>query len=142
MPKLAVLTACNQVLFDEQQAPSMIGVFVALDVLPPPDVEIQTNAMSPKEWVMCSMWLAEDNDIGKEFVHKMKVVSPNGADFGEGSEAFKMMTRSHTVRVHVSGLPVGHQGNIVVNVWLESNGEKVSPKHKYEISIYHRKRGA
>ena len=142
MPKLAVLVACNQVLFDDEVAPSFIGVFVAIDVLPPPDVEILPNAQNPKQWFVCSMWLAEDKDMNQVFTQKVKVTMPNSIVFGEAAEQFKMDRRSHTVKVQIPFMPVGAQGNLAVDVWLESETRKVADVHRYEINIYHRKRTA
>jgi hypothetical protein len=127
-------------LFDDEVAPSFIGVFVALDVLPPPDVEIQPNAVNPKPWVVCTMWLAEDKDINQTFTQKVKITLPNGDVFGEAAEQFKMDRRSHTVKVQIAFVPVGIQGNLAVDVWLESETIKVADVHRYEINIYHRKR--
>jgi hypothetical protein len=142
VPKLAVLVACSQVLFDEQLAPSLIGVFTALDVMPPPNEDILPNAMTVKQWVVCTMWLAEDEDLGKTFVQKLKVIAPNGMTFGEAAEEFKMDKRSHTLHINVAALPVGLEGSIFVEVWLESNHIKIAQVHKYEIIILHRKRVA
>jgi hypothetical protein len=140
VPKLAVLVACNQVLFDDEMAPSFIGVFTALDVLPPPNEEIQPNAMTPRPWFVCSMWLAEDGELGKTFTQKVRIINPKGVQFGEASEQFKMDKRSHTLKIQVPALPVGIEGSLAVNVWLESDGRKSGNVHKYEIVILHRKR--
>lgn len=140
MPRLAVFVACSDLLFDDQTSPTMVGVFAALDALPPPDGEIQLNAMSPKPWIVCTMWLADEKELGKTYTQKIKIFTPDGIGFGEGAESFVMNTRSHTVRINVNGMPVGRQGNVLVNVWLELDGEKVTDTRKYEINILHRKR--
>ena len=137
MPKPAVLAACRQVLLDEEQTPSLIGVFAAIDVLPPAGVEIQHNAINPNPWVLCSMWLADEGDMNKRFTHKVKMTLPDGIEFGQASEEFTMVSRVHTITVRVPMLPVGVQGNLTVDAWVESDTKKVA-ENKYRISISHR----
>lgn len=135
-----MLAACSEVLSDDRDTPSLIGVFAGLDVLPPPNSEIQPNALSPKSWVMFSLWLAESNDIGREFTQKMQITTPDGVGFGESSQEFKMTALTHTLKIAINGMPVGMPGKLTVEVWVESHQLKVTDKHRYEITIQHSKK--
>ncbi len=139
MPRLAVLAACHDVLIDDESNPTLVGVFCALDVTLPKGTDIPRNALTPKKWCVLSMWLAADSDLGRTFIQKMQIFLPDGNEFGGGSEEFTLSKRSHTMKMRVSGFPIGVQGEVVIKLWLESLATKVTAVHEYRIHINHLK---
>ena len=139
MPKLALLAACDNVLLDDDQNPTLVSVFCALDAANQGGGEIPNNALAPKIWFVLSMWFAEQNEIGKSFTQKIQIVLPDGSEFGSGSEEFTMVKRSHTLKIRVVGLPIGYEGKITVKAWLESLNTHISDTHEYEIDIRHKR---
>lgn len=137
MPRLAVFAACNDVLFDDQANPSLINVFIALEVAHPRDIQVDKKSMAPRPWSVFTMWRAEKDDIGKQFTQKVLVLTPDGEEFGHGSESFTMEKVAHSVRIKVAGFPVGIEGEVIVKVWLEVNGKRVSHFKKQYINVHH-----
>jgi hypothetical protein len=137
--KLETIAACNDVLLDEQNNPTLVSIFCALDTAHAQGATIDAGAIAPREWKIVTLWLADETDLGKTFTQKTVVMAPNGKEFGNASSDFTAAARSHNIRQNVSGLPVGVEGSIVISVWLESGKKKISDVYKYEISIRHRK---
>jgi hypothetical protein len=137
--KLETIAACNDVLLDEQNNPTLVSVFCALDTAHAQGAKIDAGAIAPREWKIVTVWLADEADLGKTFTQRTKVMAPDGKEFGNASSDFKVAARSHNIRQNVIGMPVGVEGNIVISVWLEAENKKVSELYKYEISIRHRK---
>jgi hypothetical protein len=134
-----VLAACSEMLTDEQGNASLISVFSALDVVFPENTEITSRALAPKPWKVVTIWNVEESELGKEYIHRLEIFTPDGEEFGNDSTLFITKTRSHNIRLSIPGLPIGVEGNIVLKAWLELLGLRSTPVHTYEISIRHRK---
>jgi hypothetical protein len=140
LPRLTLFGAGSDVLLDDEQNPSLISAFCALDIGTANNAEIPENAVGPKQWMVLSMWLTESaEEIGKTFTHQLIIIAPNGKEFGNATEKITMDKRSHTVKMRVNGMPIGVEGRMIVKVWLESDGRKVTSVYEYPIDLRHLK---
>jgi hypothetical protein len=129
--------ACNEVLLDDHNNPSLISVFIAMEAAHNQGEPIGAKSMAPKNWTVFTMWLAEEGDIGKNFTQKLVIETPNGIEFGTNTEDFTMDKAAHTIRTRVAGFPIGIEGNIVMRVWIEVAGKRISRIRKSRINVKH-----
>lgn len=137
MPELMHFVACSEVLLDDYDNPSLISVFLALEVADKKGEPIDPKSMAPKTWTAFTMWLAEPGDIGKTFTQKLVIETPNGIEFGTNTENFTMTKAAHTIRTRVAGFPIGVEGNVVMKVWIEVAGKRISRIRKSRINVKH-----
>jgi len=135
--KLIAFVACETVLSDERNNPSLISVFSALDIGHVAGQAISPEAVSPQRWKVFTQWNADEADIGQEFTQKISIAAPDGREFGGAETDFKLETRSHNIKISVEGMPVGVEGNIVMKVWVKSGTKTITEIHTSEISIRH-----
>jgi hypothetical protein len=137
VPDLVHFVACNEVLLDDNNNPSLIGVFIALEAKHNRDEVIDKKSMAPRAWTVFTMWLAEAGDIGKTFTQKLVIETPNGLVFGNNTEVFKMDKAAHTIRTRVAGFPIGVEGDVVMKVWVELSGKRITKIRKSRINVKH-----
>jgi hypothetical protein len=129
--------ACNEVLLDDSDNPSLISVFIALEAMHNKGEAINPKAMGPRNWTVFTMWLAEAGDIGRKFTQKLMIETPAGLDFGNNTEEFTMVKAAHTIRTRVAGFPIGVEGNVLMKVWLEAAGNRITKIRKSRINVKH-----
>jgi len=137
VPELMHFVACNEVLLDDNNNPSLISVFIALEVAHNKSEAIDPKTMASRTWTVFTMWLAEAGDIGKTFTQKLVIETPNGLEFGSNTEVFKMDKAAHTIRTRVAGFPIGIEGNVLMKLWLELSGKRITKIRKSRINVKH-----
>jgi hypothetical protein len=134
MPTLAILAACERVIIDRVGLPSLINIFQRMNVHPVPE-RIPENAVSPISWAIFVLWQHTEDELNKEFIQNVQVVTPDGRIFTSTQTSFKiteaddLQSKNHIV---VLGLPVWSEGFMSVNVWLEG---LETDKHSYLVAI-------
>jgi hypothetical protein len=124
--KLLILTPCNNVLQDPQFGSSLISVFHGINFQVPPDTEVPSNAVIPKEWAVFSKWRLEPDEYGKEYTSRIEIYWPDGAEFTKASVVAQQPTKDGMAFINrMNGFPVGQDGEIRVLQFLESSGEVV-----------------
>jgi hypothetical protein len=139
VPELIHFVACNEVLLDDYNNPSLISVFIALEAKHKKDEEIDPRSMAPRPWTVFTMWLAEDKtDLGKKYTQKLVIETPDGREFGDNTEDFTMVKEAHTIRTKVAGFPVGVEGKVLMKVWIEdAMGTRITKIRKSRINVKH-----
>lgn len=134
MPTLAIVAACERVIIDRVGLPSLINIFQRMNVQPLPD-PIPENAVSPISWAIFVLWQHTEDELNKEFIQHVEVVTPDGKTFTAAQTNFKVtdaddrQSKNHLI---VLGLPVWAEGFISINVWLEGFETE---KHSYLFAI-------
>lgn len=137
MPRLILLAACEKVIIDQNQLPSVIGIFQAmkfqLQGAPLPD-----NAVSPMKWSIFSLWKHTAEENGVQFTQHIEILKPDGEVFGVASRAvFTAQGAEQSqskVFVDVFGLPVGQPGVVKIRTWLENIPNSAG---EYEFLVVH-----
>jgi len=124
---------------DDEQTPTLVGVLGALDAANQTGGEIPKDALAPRIWMVFTLWIAEQGDIGKTFTQKIEIFTPDGKLFGNSQDDFQMSNRSHNVKMRVHGLPIGLEGRIIIKTHLESLATKVTEVHESFIDIRHKR---
>ncbi len=135
MPELNVLCACDRVIIDGKGIPSLINLFQRLD-LQLQDTPLPENAVAPARWFIYSQWQLAPDEVGKDFVQHTKVLKPDGTDFHEATQPFRVDSDIDLqVRTYVefNGMPVGQEGRIRVLTWL---GDEPN-RHEFSLYIKH-----
>jgi hypothetical protein len=137
VPELVHFVACNEVLLDDYENPSLISVFIALEATNVTGEPIPRKSLGPRNWTVFTMWLAEAGDIGKTFTQQLIIETPDGLEFGNNTEKFKMDKAAHTIRTRVAGFPIGVEGNVLMKVWVEVAGKRITRIRKSRINVKH-----
>lgn len=137
MPELMHFVACNEVLLDDYDNPSLISVFLALEATNTKGEPIPPKSIGPRNWIVFTMWLAEAGDIGRTFTQKLVIETPDGIEFGNNTEKFTMAKAAHTIRTRVAGFPIGVEGNVLMKVWLEVAENRITKIRKSRINVKH-----
>ena len=136
MPKLLALIACERVILDKQDMPSLINVFrqMNMQLL---DAPLPEKAISPVRWFVFTLWQNEETDIEKKSTQLLEVVLPNGEIFSSAEQEFRMANADDIqskITLEFNGVPVWQEGVIQVRASLKGSEE---PAHIYKIQIKH-----
>ena len=134
--------ACEKLIVDKGGAHSLINVMSSIDIAisPMPGTpleQIPTNAVMPKEWWIFSMWEADATEVGQEFEQIYQVFWPNGDKLLEGKLKFKPDEKAQYNSFTILGFPVGQQGRVKINTWVESKGSPITEPFTYSIVMKH-----
>ena len=140
MPKLLAFLACEKVIIDQEQNPTLISVLQNVNVvLPPTDSKIPEDAVSPQTWTLFAIWDREPADVGKRFRQRFVVTRPDGEPLPiQGQLDFDVKDELSINYINIIGFPVGRAGTVSVKTWLESlEGSTLSPSYVYPMTVRH-----
>ena len=139
MPKLLVFTACEKIVIDDKNNPSLIMLLNAVTVTPsaPTAKDIPKDAVGPKEWAIYASWEREEGDENKSYTQCLQILWPDGNEFQRHALPFEFTKRNQQNRVQMMGFPIGQLGLLTVNLWLESEGAKVTEVYSRTLEIMH-----
>jgi hypothetical protein len=143
MAKLLSLLACEKVIIDKADVPTVIGVMegVSAALVLPPGAQrpsVPRDAVAPKPWVIFTVWESSKEELGKTFHQKNEIVLPDNLPLEQmkGELPFIAKEPLNFNYVNVQVFPVGLEGKLSVVVWLESdNGKVVFPKTAYPVLV-------
>ena len=137
MPKLLVFTACEKIIIDDNSNPSLIMLLHAVTVTPsaPTAKDIPKNAVTPREWAIYASWEREEGDENKSYAQWLQILWPDGNEFERQALPFTFTKRYQQNRINIKGFPIGQPGLLTVNLWLESEGAKVTEVYSRTIEI-------
>jgi hypothetical protein len=102
--------------------------------------EVAKDAVTPKEWAIFSKWELLTQDRGKEFSQVVQLLWPDGKVFKQNPMKFRVgEKRFHENRLNVLGFPIGQQGEVKINMWLEEDSVRVGELHSYILFVSHSK---
>lgn len=121
MPTLTIIAACEKVIFDRVGIASLINIFQRLNITVA-DTEVPENAVAPLKWCVYTQWRHEPATAGKSYVQRVRVITPAGETFVEGSLPFTIESDTDPYTKHgfdIFGLPMAKEGEFKIQVWLE-----------------------
>jgi hypothetical protein len=136
MPKLIIFAACEKVIIDRAQIPSLIGIFQGLNIQltgePMPE-----KAVTPMRWAIFTCWQHDPEEKGTEFTQYMEVVTPSGEYFIKGETKFKVTEDNDLqgkIVYDLNSIPVHEEGFFTVRVWYDGAPES---KAEYKFFLKH-----
>jgi hypothetical protein len=142
MPRLGSLLVCEKLILDQQQKPTLIAVFQSLSAIVPEGQGIPAGTVSFIAWTIFTEWFFSDEETKKNITQVVDIVSPDGSPTqGLGGrltfEQFAKGGQGSRGYVNLFGMPISQPGFVTVNVWLESDGVKITDVFPYQIKIEH-----
>jgi hypothetical protein len=127
MPRLLLFAPVQKIILDrDENTLSLIG-FIEMLTLPPVSVEAPAppeDAISPMQWAVSAIWLQTDEDEGKQYEQRVRLIKPNGGMTVDGLTPFRMTHRTLRNNVRVNGFPVTPEGDYTLTLELrEADGE-------------------
>ncbi len=137
MLKPYVCVACEKVVLGKDDVASLIGLFSKLMIEVPSGTEIPSNAVTPKEWCVFSIWDIDPGDELKELFLCTKILYPDGSQFANVVKTKMKMEPKRRVQnvVQVPGFPIGQMGDYTILTWIEENEKPVVEPIEFKIGL-------
>lgn len=140
MPKLLLFAPCERVIIDDQGSATLVIILHKIAVFNPKIEELPKDAVAPKEWVVFTLWEPMAEDIGKEFVQVLQTILPDGSEFKKSEMRFRFQEgKRQQNRMLIQGMPVGQDGKLALNTWLEVDSRQVGEVNSYDLTITYSK---
>ena len=137
MAKLLILAACERVIIDQKQVPSLVSIFQNIEFSV--NVPMPENALAPFRWYVFALWRHTPDEAGKTFTQRISVISPNGVEFAKAEAAYTLAADDLYGKntTEIFGVPIAHAGEMSVNVYLNDEAE---PRGSYFFTVRHQKK--
>jgi hypothetical protein len=135
-----IIAACSKVLIDANGNATLIEILHTLSFSVVKNVALPPNAAAPKEWSFFTMWEAELEDLDKPHIQIVQILLPDGTEFTTGKISVKLESADklvHQTTVNILGFPIGKEGAVTINTWLELNDKKISETYSYKLNVKH-----
>jgi hypothetical protein len=142
MPRLGSFIVCEKIIIDQQQKPTLISLFQAITALVPEGQTMPKDTIGATPWAIFCEWFFDRNELAKSFEQVVEVLFPDGSPAPiRGRLILKEISQDQGTRAYVNmfGMPMAQTGFVTVNVWIESNAERVTDIFSYRIKIDHTK---
>jgi len=74
-----------------------------------------------------------------EFSQVIQILWPNKSEFLKRSVQFRFQGhQKHSVLMNVSGFPIGQIGEVIVNMWLERDSQRIGEIHSWAVEVEHK----
>jgi hypothetical protein len=136
MPKLILFVACEKVIIDHQQLPSLINIFQRMQIKLP-DAPLPEKALSPVRWDAFALWQHTEEEVGRKFTQRIEALTPDGEKFLEAKVVFGAVNNEDLQSKNtfqLFGIPINQEGKIRVITWL---GDDENPVGEYYFSMKH-----
>jgi hypothetical protein len=145
MPKLILFAVCEKVILDGLSNASIINVLHGIEAASaqqgPIIGPIPKNAVAPAPWSIYAIWKPAPGDAAKEFSEKIEILWPDRSAFNTITAPVKFeASRNHQSTVNMVGFPVGQVGDVTINMWLESDGNRIGETSSWTITVTHKPR--
>lgn len=124
--KLLIFTPCEKVLQDARSGHSLINVFNELKIQVPPNTELPSDAVIPKEWAIFTKWELDAEDEGKECASVLRILWPDGKVWAEQTLSAPPTKGVLSFMVQLQGFPFGQNGKLRVVNSLRSGDFPIS----------------
>jgi hypothetical protein len=147
MPRLGSLLVCEKLIVDQQNKPTLISLFQSISALVPQGQEVPKDMIAGTPWtIFCEWFFTDEEEMARPFDQVVEVMLPDGSPsplrgrltFQEKDKSGQG-TRSY---VHMFGMPVAQVGFLTINVWLESDSQRVTDIFPYLIKVEHSQQSA
>jgi hypothetical protein len=141
MPEIIALLPCEKVVVDiETKNPTVISVLTKFNIQILEGQVLPDDAVAPKEWAVFTMWRPSDEEVGQSFTQVMTISSPSGKPAPEKlpiNVTFEEKGANGIVVARTNGLPIGKSGHVVIRVWLEQHGQRVTEDREARFEVAH-----
>lgn len=141
MPRLGSFLVCEKVIQDQLGKPTLIALFQKVSAVVPKGQEMPKEAIAGIGWSFFTEWFFSEDEMGKSYQQALEVLLPDGTPTPIKGRLAVTVPPSKYVGarcfVNTVGVPVSQAGFVSVNVWIESDSEKVTEVFSYPIQIEH-----
>lgn len=140
--RLIASLPCEKIITDAKGTPSLITILTEVEVGPIPAEGLPANAVAPTPWWVYTLWEGDESDKGIENVQNIVIYWPDGKEFAKNAAAFKIWTPEkptlkHSISAQFIGFPLGQQGDVKIQIWIERNEALVGEVHEYTFTVKH-----
>jgi hypothetical protein len=140
MPKLVLFAACEKVIVDQQNLPSLISLLQELKVqVPETGATPPANTNAAIKWDVLALWERTADDAGKHYEQRIVLFNPAGEPTGvTGVSSIEVGAAAtmHRNIATIAGFPIGAAGRYTLRLWLSENGqESQQPVAEYSINV-------
>jgi hypothetical protein len=143
MPRLGSFLICEKIIVDQQQKPTLISIFQSIAALVPEEQQLPKDIIGGAQWAIFCEWFFAEEELNKNFEQVVEVLLPDGSPSPiRGRLSFRDLAKDgQGTRTYVNmfGMPISQVGFLSINVWIESNTERVTDIFTYRIKIEHTK---
>ncbi len=139
MPKLLVFAVCEKVLIEDRGTANLIRIFDELTATIKEGTKVPKDAVGPTEWAIFTKWKKMPGDDDKEFVEVVQALWPDKTEFKRLDVPFRFPPdkSGQQLRREIVGFPVGQQGDVTLNMWLEMDSQRMGEIHTWTLNIKH-----
>lgn len=140
MPRLLVFAACDRILIDDSGIPSLISIVDEFTLTIKGDTKIGRDAVGPTQWAIYTKWEKTSGDDDKEFVQIIQALWPDKSEFKRIKAPFRFQSdkKGHQNRIEINGFPMGQEGLVTLNMWLEVDSKRIGEIHTWTVNIKHK----
>lgn len=137
--KLHVFVPCEKVILDANNVATLIALMGEVGVQVPTAEPPPRDAVNPQPWAIFTMWENTPEEFDRTFVQTTRIYWPDGKEFVKGDLTFlvKRGGRFSNNTVNIIGMPIGQEGSLRIEMWLELNGKKVTDTYTFTLGIRH-----
>ena len=142
MPRLGSLIVCEKVISDSIGKPTLISVFQKMSAVVPEGQEMPKDTIAGTPWSVFSEWFFTTKEADQSYDQVFEVLMPDGTPSPiRGRITLKDVSKEPLVGsrcfVTIFGFPISQVGFVSMNVWLESNSERVTDVYSAHVKVEH-----
>ena len=139
MPKLLNFAVCDRVLIEDAGQASLIRIIHAVTAtLKDHGKKIPKNAVEPREWAIFTLWKQAAEDRDRLFVQHIQLLWPDKSEFQKMEIEFRFQPdKDQQNRFQIKGFPLGQEGDVTVNMWLEADSKRVGEIYTWTVRVKH-----
>ncbi|MDA2914128.1 hypothetical protein MYX77_09255 [Acidobacteriia bacterium AH_259_A11_L15] len=100
--------------------------------------KIPQKAVGAKEWAIFTLWKQTAEDRDRPFVQVIQIFWPDKSEFKKQELPFRFQPdKDQQNRIVINGFPVGQEGDVTVNMWLEADSKRVGEIHTWIVRVKH-----
>ncbi len=144
MPRLGSLLVCEKILTDAIGKPTLISIFQKMSAVVPEGQEMPNSTLAGAPWSVFSEWFFTADEATRSFEQVFEVIMPDGTPSPiKGRVTLKEISKEKQLGnrcfINVFGFPISQVGFVTMNVWLESNSERVTDVFSAYVEVEHNK---
>jgi len=138
MPTLLIFAPCEKIIIDKAGSFSLIGLMESISVSSPAGAVIPQDAVGPKEWAVFCQWQMREGESTRPFSQVLQILWPDQREFKKAIVQLPLEdSKFKQIHINIMGLPVGQQGKLTLNLWLELDSNRVTDIFFKTVDIAH-----
>jgi hypothetical protein len=136
--RLLLATPCQLVIQDSesQLGHSLIAVFHNVGIRVPPENEVPSNALLPKEWAVFSKWAMSPEEATKQYSLHFEAYWPDGTLLvSQDVISRPIVGKDIAFIIRNSGFPIGQNGIVRIVLSLFGDGALVHDPVSLEVEV-------